>query len=95
MASRSGNGNRQLAAGIVVPEQDLRHGAAALLTQIPAFEDHGHMAGDVINGEWPAVKQKDDDRLAGFEDGLDQVLLPPRQIEAGAISEVLERPGFP
>src|SRR5215471_2618038 len=78
----------------MVAEEYLRDGASALLAEIPAFENHGDIVGQVINRKRPTIKQKHNDWFAGAEHRPNEVLLAPEQIETRAVAQVLLRPTF-
>ena len=53
-----------LAARIEIAEQNIRDRVAGFLAEIPAFKNHRHIFGDVIDRKRPAVEQNHDDRFA-------------------------------
>ena len=59
---------------------------------------HSKIAGtfrlSIVDGERAAVEQQHDHRFAGGQHGVDQFLLPADQVEAGAVAQVLGRPGL-
>src|SRR4051812_17462347 len=67
---------------------------SALLPEIPALEYRGDIVGDVIDGERAAVEKQHDYGLAGSEHGAHEFVLAAHHVEAGAVAEVLGRPGL-
>src|SRR5271157_850746 len=94
MTRRTREADGELASGIAIAEQDVGHGAASLLTEIPTLEDCGNILAEVIDRERPAIEQKDDERLAESDHGFDEFFLPSDQVEAGAVAHVVQSPGF-
>ena len=84
--------DRQLAAGVVIAEQNVGNGAAGLLAEVPALENHRHVLADVIDGKRPAVEEEHDHRLAERDHRLDQFFLAANEVEAGAVAHVIQIP---
>ena len=92
MADRPRDGDRKLAAGIDVSEEDFRHCPAGLLAEIPALENGRRLVGDVADRDRAAVEEKRDDRFSRGGDGVDQFILTADQVEAGAVAQVVQSP---
>ena len=94
LPDRARHSDGHLAAGIHVPEQNIGHGRAAFLSQIPTLE-HGVRPGDDIrNREGLSIDEHDDDWLSECEHRIDQFLLLADQIERCAIAQMSLRPRF-
>ena len=92
MASRSRDGDRQLAPWIEIPKQHFRDSRSRFLPQIPALENDRHVLAHVVNRKRASVEQKDYDRFAGGHHRLDQFFLSADEIQTGAVAHVHERP---
>jgi hypothetical protein len=73
-----------MAAGVCGAKENVRDGRSSGNTREPSFEN----GGNVLNGpryrKRAAVEEHKNDRLAGGDDGFEQLLLIARQIEASA-----------
>src|SRR6185437_14484902 len=87
-------GDRQFAARIHVSEQDVGGCGPAFLAQVPAFENRRNVLGDVVDREWASVDQENDDRLAGVDNGFDEIVLRAEQVKRIAVAAVIFGPGF-
>src|SRR5690349_1920915 len=94
MSNRARHRDGQLPAWIEIPKQHLSHGATRFLSEVPAFEDDGHVLSNIVDRERAPVEKKRNDRLARRHHGFDEVFLPANQVEAGAVAHMLPRPGF-
>ncbi len=94
MSDRPRDGNRKLASGIYVSEENFRHGLTCFLAEVPALENGLRLFRKIADRDRAAVEKKRDDRFARCGDGVDQLILTADQVERRAIAHVIERPGF-
>src|SRR5947207_7432228 len=88
-------GDRELAARVVVAEENVGDGGAALRAGEPGFEYAGDVLVHPVDAHGPPVDEDDDHGLARRVDGLHQLQLPARQFEARAaraLADGLRRP---
>src|SRR5215475_798764 len=84
LADGLGKCDRELTRGIVIAEQDVGDGGAAVFTLKPGLDDGRYVSIDPVNRQGPAVKQHDDGRLSGFFHGLAELQLKTGQLETRA-----------
>src|SRR5947209_4651349 len=84
--------NGQLAAGVHVAKDYAGSRGPTFLPQVPALDDRGNVLGNVVDGERPPVKKKDDSGLAGFNHGFHQVVLCAQEFERIAIAAMVLGP---
>src|SRR5256714_8399729 len=77
-------GDGQLAARIVVAEENVGDGSAALRSGEPGFDDAGDILVHPVDAHGPPVDENYDHGLARRVDGLHQLQLTARQIQARA-----------
>src|SRR5580658_856019 len=94
LAHRARNGDGQLAAWIVIAEENFGRGGAAFLPEIPAIKNGGNICGEIGDGVGATVEKKHDDRLVCGEDGFGEIVLIAEQREIVAIALVLRGPRF-
>ena len=94
LADGRGDGHRQFAAGIDIAEQHIRHGVAALLAQIPAFDQRIRLRRELTTGRRPPIDQHHDHGLAERVYGIEEVVLLAHQIQAVAIAQMVVGPAF-
>ncbi len=94
LVDRAGHGERQLAAGIGVTEQDVRERGAAFLAWIPALEDRVRLGRHFRDRQRRSVDQQHHDRLAEREHRISQFLLLADESDVGAIAQVIRCPGL-
>src|SRR6185437_15450297 len=74
--------------------EDIRHGGAAFLTEVPPFDQRVGLLRDFVYGERAAIDEHDDHRLAEREQRIGQLLLLRDELQAVAIAEVIVRPAL-
>ena len=85
----------QPALGLVVAEEDVGHRLASPLAGQPRLDDRPDVLGGPAGRERPPVHQHEDGRGAGRVNGLQQLLLPARQVEARHVEALAVRAGLP
>src|ERR1039458_2913746 len=90
LPSRARKTHREPPCGIIVPEERFRDGLPSKLAGIPGFENGRHMLFGPRYGEGATVLDYQDNGLSSRNDGLEQLRLVVRQIQAASI-EALAR----
>ncbi|MNT14316.1 hypothetical protein D3C72_1493160 [compost metagenome] len=84
LAHRAREGNRQFARRVVVAEQHVGDGVAALGAAEPGFQNRVSRLVLFENGQWAAVHQHQHQRFAGGFQRADQLTLVFRDVQVGA-----------
>ena len=94
MAGLARESDGQLAARVGIAEQDFGNRVAALTAGFPGLQDRRNVLRRPTDAQRSAVQKHKHHRLAERHDGLEQLLLPSRQIERGARGGLAGHVGF-
>ena len=95
LSDRTREADRQPAARVHIPEECIRKGRAALLAEIPAFEQGPGMFGGIVHRKRAAIDQQRHHRHTRLHHPPHQLILTAGQLERVAVAQVLFPPGFP
>src|SRR2546423_1459192 len=84
LADCAREGDRQVASGIDIAEENICNRVASFSSSKPRFENRWTVFGNPVDCERTPVHQNDDDGLAYRLYSLDQIQLATRQIERTA-----------
>ena len=91
LADVARHGDRQLAAGVHRPGEDVGDGVRSGVAGDPGEQDRGAVLGRPRQRQRAAADDDEHDRRAGRDHGLEQLLLPAQEPEPDAIAELAGR----